>query len=76
MVCRARRAGVRFAISIDAHAVPHLNYLRLGVATVQRGWAETADVMNTYPLAKLRRFLASGKPTSKSRSGGPLARHV
>jgi hypothetical protein len=27
--------------------------------------------MNTYPLVKLRRFLASGKPTSTGRSGGP-----
>jgi DNA polymerase (family X) len=72
-VYRAKRAGVRFAISTDAHAIPHLGYLRLGVATAQRGWAETADVINTYPLAKLRRFLADGKPTSKSRGGRLLA---
>ena len=50
-------AGVRFAISTDAHAVPHLDYLKFGVATAQRGWAEKAEVINTYPLAKLRCFL-------------------
>lgn len=76
LVYRAKRAGVRFAISTDAHAIPHLGYLRLGVATAQRGWAETADVINTYPLAKLRRFLADGKPTSKSRGGRLLAGRV
>ena len=65
LVYRARRAGVRFAISTDAHAVPHLDYMRFGVATGQRGWAEKADVINTYPLAKLRRFLAHGEPASK-----------
>jgi DNA polymerase (family 10) len=57
LVRRARCAGVRFAISTDAHAVPHLAYLKFGVATAQRGWAEKAEVINTYPLAKLRRFL-------------------
>jgi DNA polymerase (family 10) len=77
LVYRARRAGVRFAISSDAHAaIPHLGYLRLGVATAQRGWAETADVINTYPLARLRRFLADGKPASKSRGGRLLASRV
>ena len=57
LIRRARYAGVRFAVNTDAHAVPHLDYLRFGVATAQRGWAESADVINTYPLAQLRRFL-------------------
>ncbi len=58
LVARARRAGVKFAISTDAHAVPHLGYMPFGVATAQRGWAAPDEVINTYPLAKLRRFLA------------------
>lgn len=44
-------------LDLDAQAVPHLDYLRFGVATAQRGWATKADVVNAYPLAKLRRFL-------------------
>lgn len=59
LIRRARYAGVRFAIDTDAHAVPHLDYIRFGVATAQRGWAGKAEVINTYPLAKLRRFLAA-----------------
>lgn len=62
LVRRARHAGVHLAISTDAHAVPHLDYMRFGVATAQRGWTERTDVINTYPLTKLRRFLAKRVP--------------
>ncbi len=58
LVRRALHAGVRLAISTDSHAVPHMANIRFGVATAQRGWAEKADVINTWPLAKLRKFLA------------------
>ncbi len=62
LVRRALRAGVRFAISADAHAVRQLDYMKFGIATAGRGWAGKADVINTYPLDKLRRFLAGSKP--------------
>ena len=61
LIRRALRAGVRFAINTDAHAVPHLDYLRFGVATAQRGWAQRADVINTYPLGRLQHFLRAKK---------------
>ena len=67
LVRRARYAGVRFAISTDAHTVPHLDYMRFGVSTAQRGWAEKGEVINTYPLAKLRRFLAE-HPATRARA--------
>ncbi|AZQ39153.1 DNA polymerase/3'-5' exonuclease PolX [Streptomyces cyaneochromogenes] len=56
-ILRARRHGVRFAVDSDAHAVIHLAYLRYGVGTAQRGWLTKDDVINTWPLARLRRFL-------------------
>jgi DNA polymerase (family 10) len=62
LVRRARSAGVRLAISTDAHAVPHLDFMRFGVATAQRGWAGPTEVINAWPLAKLRRFLAKHPP--------------
>jgi DNA polymerase (family 10) len=62
LIRRAHRAGVRFAISTDAHVVPHLDYMRFGVATAQRGWAEAADIINTWPLRKLRGLLAKHPP--------------
>jgi DNA polymerase (family 10) len=54
---QARTHGVRFAINTDAHAVPHLAYMRFGVGTAQRAWIEAVEVINTYPLPELRRFL-------------------
>ncbi|MFE0250726.1 DNA polymerase/3'-5' exonuclease PolX [Streptomyces sp. NPDC059010] len=56
-ILRARRHGVRFAVDSDAHAVPHLANLRYGVGTAQRGWLTKDDVINTWPLTRLRRFL-------------------
>jgi DNA polymerase (family X) len=53
----ARRHGVRFSVDTDSHAVGHLSHIRFGVATAQRGWLTKDDVINAWPLAKLRRFL-------------------
>ncbi|PSJ28380.1 DNA polymerase/3'-5' exonuclease PolX [Streptosporangium nondiastaticum] len=59
-VLRAKRYGVKFAVSTDAHSVTHLPYMRYGVGTAQRGWLTKDDVINTWPLQKLRRFLRPG----------------
>jgi DNA polymerase (family 10) len=56
----ARRHGVRFAIDTDAHAVGHLDMMRFGVATAQRGWLTRSDVINAWPITKLERFLRKG----------------
>ncbi|HZN42154.1 MAG TPA: DNA polymerase/3'-5' exonuclease PolX [Actinomycetota bacterium] len=58
----ARRHGVRFAVDTDAHAVPHLDHRRFGVGVAQRGWLTKDDVINAWPLGKLKKFLAHGKP--------------
>ncbi|MEV6737656.1 DNA polymerase/3'-5' exonuclease PolX [Streptomyces sp. NPDC051104] len=57
-ILRARRHGVKFAVNTDAHSVLHLAHLRYGVGTAQRGWLTADDVINTWPLRRLRRFLA------------------
>jgi DNA polymerase (family 10) len=57
----ARKHGVKFSIDTDAHAVPHLDVMRYGIGTAQRGWLTKDDVINAWPLGKLRRFLT--KPT-------------
>ena len=61
-LCRVAGAlGAVFAISSDAHATRHLDNLRYGVATAQRGWIRPEQVINTWPIARLRRFLAKGR---------------
>jgi DNA polymerase (family 10) len=58
----ARRHGVKFAVDTDSHSTVHLSFMRYGVGTAQRGWLSKDDVINTWPLAKLRRFLKKGRP--------------
>jgi DNA polymerase (family 10) len=53
----AKRYGARFAVDTDSHATTHLALMRYGVATAQRGWLTKDDVINAWPLSKLRRFL-------------------
>ncbi|MEV6522675.1 DNA polymerase/3'-5' exonuclease PolX [Longispora sp. NPDC051575] len=62
LILRAKRAGVRFAVDTDAHAVGHLDNLRYGIGTAQRGWLTVEDVVNAWPLRRLRAFIAAKRP--------------
>jgi DNA polymerase (family X) len=53
----ARDAGVAFAIDSDAHSVSDLGNMPYGTGTAQRGWLTPDDVVNTWPLDRLRAFL-------------------
>jgi DNA polymerase (family X) len=64
LIRRAKHHGVVFAINTDAHAVTHLDNLRYGVSIAQRGWLTPDDVINTWPLARLRRFIAAKRARS------------
>jgi DNA polymerase (family X) len=57
----ARDAGVVFAIDSDAHSVADQGNLPYGVGTAQRGWLTPDDVINTWPLDRLRAFLRKGR---------------
>lgn len=60
-IARARGHGTKFAVDTDAHSIPHLDFLRYGVGTAQRGWLTPDDVINTWPLQRLRRFLRKSR---------------
>ena len=53
----AKEAGVKVAISTDAHSTANLDYMRLGVDQARRGWLEPDDVINTRSLRALRQLL-------------------
>lgn len=57
----AKRHGVVFAVDSDAHSTRHLPFLRYGVGTAQRGWLTPDDVINAWPLDRLREFLRKGR---------------
>jgi len=53
----AKAGNVKVAISTDAHHVDALQYMRFGVDQARRGWLAADDVLNTRPLAELRKLL-------------------
>lgn len=56
---RAAEMGAKLSIGSDAHHIDQLWMMRLGVAVARRGWLEKADLLNTWSLQRLRRFLSS-----------------
>ncbi len=50
-------AGARIVVDTDAHRPESFEYLRYGVATARRGWAEPGDVLNTLSPTELRAAL-------------------
>ncbi|MEK7280925.1 MAG: PHP domain-containing protein, partial [Chloroflexota bacterium] len=55
---RARELGVKLVISTDAHSAAQLDLINYGVGVVRRGWCQPSDVINTWPLEKIKAFLA------------------
>ena len=57
--CRmAKEEGVLVSINSDSHRTDGFDNLRFGIGQARRGWLEAKDVLNTRPLAQLRRLLA------------------
>jgi DNA polymerase (family 10) len=54
----AKEESVLVSINSDAHSRFDFSNLRYGVGQARRGWLEKDDVLNTRPLAALRRLLA------------------
>jgi DNA polymerase (family 10) len=52
----AVEAGAPIVINTDAHSPQEFEYVRYGVHTARRGWAETADVVNTWGDEELASF--------------------
>jgi DNA polymerase (family 10) len=53
-------AGVTVVIDSDCHRAGALGrYMRFGVGTARRGWVEPRHVLNTRPIAEVRRFITA-----------------
>jgi DNA polymerase (family X) len=53
----AGEAGVKIAISSDAHEVAALSNLEFGVAQARRGWLGPDQILNTRPWGEVKRLL-------------------
>ena len=59
---RAKDLGVVLVVNTDAHAPIHLDNIRYGVAMARRGWAEPANVLNTWSFEALSAWLKRDGP--------------
>jgi len=57
----ARDAGVLLSLASDAHAAEQFACLEGAVLQARRGWARRQDVLNTRPLAELRKLLKAAR---------------
>ena len=53
---RAREAGARLFIGTDAHNMPELEYMLLGVAVARRAWLRPRDLANTWSVEDVLGF--------------------
>jgi len=49
--------GVKFFVNTDAHAVSHMDWMINGVNVARRGWLEKKDVVNTWELKDVRKWM-------------------
>ncbi|MGC8560885.1 MAG: PHP domain-containing protein [Phycisphaerae bacterium] len=50
----AVEAGVPLCINTDAHQISDFDKLPFGMATARRAWARAENILNTWPLEKIR----------------------
>jgi DNA polymerase (family 10) len=53
---RAAEFGVKLTISTDAHNPQSFALMHYGVGTARRGWISAEQVVNTWPLEKVRQW--------------------
>jgi DNA polymerase (family X) len=53
----AKDAGVKIAISTDAHSANNFNLMIYGINQARRGWIEKEDVVNALGLKELQTIL-------------------
>ena len=53
----AKAKGVKLAVSTDSHSVNSFKWVRYGIDQARRAWLTADDVINTRPLAELRKLL-------------------
>ena len=56
---KAAERGLLTSINPDAHRTAQLDYFRVGVGAARKGWLTKAQVLNTRPLAEMKKWLAA-----------------
>jgi DNA polymerase (family 10) len=53
----AKLAGAKLAVSTDAHSIDAFQCMRFGIDRARRARLMANDVLNTRPIAELRKLL-------------------
>jgi DNA polymerase (family 10) len=53
---KAKKFGLKFSISTDAHRTSHLQFMRYGIGVAKRAWLTKGDVINTMNTDGLLKF--------------------
>ncbi len=56
---KAAERGLLCSINPDAHSTAQLDYFRVGVGTARKGWLTREHVLNTRPLAAMKKWLTA-----------------
>lgn len=57
LVKEAKEMGIVFTIDTDSHALTHMDNMKYGVSVARRGWAEAKDIINTWPVEKIVKWM-------------------
>jgi DNA polymerase (family 10) len=57
---KAAEKGLLTSINPDAHRTEQLALYKIGVGVARKGWLGKESVLNTKPLAEMKRYLAKG----------------
>ena len=57
LVREAKSYGCRFVIDSDAHEISQMDLIFYGVSVARRGWLEKTDVINSYNIDKIVKWL-------------------
>lgn len=52
----AKELGVKCSINPDAHSIPDLQYLAIGIGIARKGWLEKADVVNCLSTKEVEKL--------------------
>jgi DNA polymerase (family 10) len=56
---RAIEMGIKLSINTDAHSDADMDLMHFGVSTARRAWVQAGDVINTWSVTQLLKWLKS-----------------
>ena len=59
LIREAVKRKIKLAINSDSHALEQMEFIKYGVATARRGWAQKEDIINTQGMGEIKKILLS-----------------